>query len=257
MLIFLLDFETTSLNKETGGICEYAIALWDTVMGRVIRTFDSLVYDPDVKWDPEVEQIHGLTPKLVESYGMPTDKAYRQFTAWANSADVFCAYNGKSFDFSFWDAWATKNGGKIPERLRLDPMVDIQWPKHWSRELFYIAAKHGIINHFQHSGIGDVLTMMEILNRHSVGGHKCQAGSPKCNVTCDLGTILEYAKMPEIVIEGICHINDRDRVKSNGFHWLYPPSSNNKHWIKTIKEGLLDQEIELGKKIGYLVKRIV
>jgi len=241
MILLLLDFETTGLDPHTHSICEVGVALWDTVLQRIIRVADYLVYEPNAVWEAAAMEKNGLTPELCEKYGMPTDKAFRQLMTWANSADVFVAYNGKSFDFPMWDAWAEKQGSIVPNRLRLDPMVDIQWPKDYrSRELFYVAAKHGILNHFIHTGAGDVLTMVTLLSRQP-----------------DLGMILEYAKMPDIIIEGRCSIDDRQRVKSNGFNWLFPPGlSKTKKWIKTIKEGMLDKEIQLGKEVGYEVRRL-
>jgi DNA polymerase III alpha subunit (gram-positive type) len=253
MIFFIFDFETTGLLPETHSICEVGVALWDTVAQRIIRVADYLVWEPNMVWEQAAIEKHGITPELCEKYGMPSEKAFRQFTSWANSADVFVAFNGKAFDFPMWDAWAAKHNAKVPEKLRFDPIVDIMWPKDWkSRELFYIAAKHGILNHFIHSGAGDVLTLIEIIRRHtSSRGCEC------INTICELGTVLEYAKMPEIWIEGVCSIDDRERVKTNGYHWWpWPQDSANKKWIKKIKEGLLDQEIATGKTVGYGVRRL-
>jgi DNA polymerase III epsilon subunit-like protein len=259
MIFLVFDFETSGISPEVNSICEVGAALWETTTQRIIRVADYLVWEPNMSWEQAAIDKHGITPELCEKYGMPSDKAYRQFVSWANSADVLVAYNGKAFDFFMWEAWAKKNGGTIPDKLRFDPMIDIMWPKEWkSRELFYIAAKHGILNHFIHSGAGDVLTLVEILRRHiSVRG--C-VGDGCNNAVCNLGEVLEYAKMPEIWIEGVCSIDDRDRVKTNGYHWWPWPQDGTvtkpNKWIKKIKEGLLDQEIATGKTVGYKVKKL-
>jgi DNA polymerase III alpha subunit (gram-positive type) len=250
MIFFIFDFETTGLDPKIHSICEAAVVLWESTTNRIVRVADYLIYEPNLVWEQAAIDKHGITPEICERYGMPADKAFRQFSSWANGADVYSAYNGKAFDFPMWEAWAKKNNGTVPDRLRFDPMVDIQWPKEWkSRELFYVAAKHGILNHFEHTGAGDALTTTEIISRQ-----------PTRFQPQDLGMLLEYAKMPEIWIEGVCSIDDRDRVKANGYHWWPWPqdgiATKPTKWIKKIKEGLLDQEIATGKTVGYAVRRL-
>ncbi len=237
MIFLLFDYETTALGPKAG-ICEVGVILWDGVVRRVVRTWSTIVYWPDAMWDPRAIAKHHITPELAATVGMPQDKAFRQFMAYANSADVYVAYNGKVFDFPVWESWATMNGSTVPERLRLDPMVDIQWPPDYSRKLSYVCCEEGFINPFPHMGITDCLSMLVLLMKRP-----------------NLGEILEYAKMPEIWVEGVCSIDDRERVKSNAYHWLpYPVGGLQKKWIKKIKEGRLDMEVATGREVGYEVR---
>lgn len=262
MIYLFFDFETTGKYADLSAVCEVGMVLWESTAQRVIRANSMVVFTAgEVVWEEEAIKINGITPAYAAMYGTPQDKALRQFMTYAQSADVYAAWNGKAFDFPWWDYWAAKrNGLQMPERLQFDPMVDIQWPKRWPRELFYIAAKHGILNHHAHSGIGDVLTMLELVARHDGRGETCSV----CGVCCDMGAILEYAKQPDIWIEGVCAIDDRERVKQKGYHWLPWPLNQtqdgfkkvNKKWIKKIKEGVFDTETQLGVEIGYDVRRL-
>ena len=245
MLILGIDMETTGLNIPTIGVTEVGMVVWDTTLRAPIKLFGTLV-DPGPKaiWEPGVEKINNLTPKVCSDYGMPDDKALRYVLSWYGSADVACAHNGTVFDRPLLDEWAARYGlDSQKSKIWIDTKTDIDVPERNSTRLVYMAADHGFLNPFPHRAMFDVMTMLKILDK------------------ADIGKVLELAASPSITVKALVSFDQKDLARNRGYHAQYDIKSDGsrgsfKYWSMSIKECKLDAERLACRAMGFEIEVI-
>src|ERR1035437_2746561 len=205
MIILGLDFETTGLNIPTVGITEIGMVAWNTELHAPIKLFGTLVDPgPDVIWEPGVEEINNLTPKICADYGMADDKACRYVMSWYGSSDVACAHNGNVFDRPLLETWAKKYGlDAQPGKVWIDTKADLDTPPRNSTRLTYMAADNGFLNPFPHRAMFDVMTMFKILDKYNID------------------EVLEVSKSPTLRVKALVSFDQKDLAKNRGFHPAY------------------------------------
>lgn len=200
-LVLGVDFETTGLLPDKCEITEVGAVLWNWEKKKPVAVYNTLV------------QIHGdLSEEIIKLTGIEPDDlkgpnavslnmAMMGLSALMNQSDYVMAHNAQ-FDKGFAEEAFKKTVHGLPKRQWLCSREDIQYPKHCkSRSLTYLAADHGFINPFAHRALFDVLTMFKV------------AGS------YDLAEIVRVNASPTVVLKSLAPFEDKDKVKSAGFHW--------------------------------------
>lgn len=220
-----IDVETTGLDPDKHSICEVGAALYDTEAQRLVKQTCYLIDLPiGITWDEEAMTVTHLSPELCTKYGHDEDKSLRQLLSLMNSADVIFAHNGNLCDKVFIQAWCKKFEYEMPDKLWVDTMTDIKWPREYSKRLGYLAAEHGFLNPFPHNALADVLTTLLLIQRYP------------------LEDILERAKSPTVHLKAVVSFDGKEAAKERGYYALY---ENNKFkmWTKTVKECDLEEEM--------------
>jgi len=243
-LVLGIDFETTGLNPKVHVICEVGAQLWDTEYHRAVQSLQCLVQPPVAAppFEPDAIAATGLVPDLITKYGKDSLRSLKQLLNMYDQADVICAHNGNTCDRLFLRAWMDFFGFTdetfLENKLWLDTMVDIDYPKKWNKQLICLAAYHGFINPFPHQAMGDVMTMFAILDHYPIE------------------QVIEMAQTPTIGarLTGIPY-DDREWAKTRGY-FPYYMSGKFMFWMKTFKENKLEAEAAEAKTSGYGLERL-
>jgi DNA polymerase-3 subunit epsilon len=205
MLICGLDFETTGLLPTKHSVVEVGAVLWDTEIKSPLRVEGFLV-DPgeDAVWDQEAIDVSGISPQLVQKFGIDSADAMSRLVYLMGVSDAVCAHNGNVFDRPFAEEWATREGGALPEKLWIDTKCDLELGPKASTKLIYMAADLGFVNPFAHRAVTDVLTMLRVLSGF------------------DIERVVFLAKQPNIQIEALVSFDDKQLAKDRGYHWKPP-----------------------------------
>lgn len=139
------------------------------------------------------------------------------------------AHNGARFDKPLLLAEIDRAKLSVPnfrEVPWLDTRSDLPYAvEPDSKKLKHLALDCGFINPFSHRALFDVLTMLRIMS------------------TFDFNKIIEYAKIPWIVVRANVGYENRQVAKENRYSWeklddkVYP-----KMWCKKIKATHLEEE---------------
>lgn len=236
MLVLGIDFETTGLEYANDRIIEAGAVLWDTERGTPVRMYSQMCWDfehsePDLS--DEIIKLTGITPMMLATHAMKTNKVLDDISELIDFADYMCAHNAE-FDESF----LIEEGDKFDFNFRgikkwIDTRTDLPleaYTKGKSSSLGYLASDHGFINPFPHRAVTDVLTMMKLFSMY------------------DLETIIERSESPAIDVVAKVSFDEKDKAKSAGFHW----DGQRKVWHRMIKEVDFD---DLSQNWDFEVKK--
>jgi len=239
MLITGVDFETTGNDPEKSYITEVGIATWDTELHQPIRLTGYPV-NPGVEnleWDPEVLEKFPDAPALLK-YGIPDDKAARQFFIHLQAAEMLCAHNGNKFDKKFAKKWADRHNFEFPETLWIDTFTDLPLPRGYSRKLPYMPIDHRLYpNPFPHRAVFDVVSMFTVLDQYP------------------LEKVLELARSPVMIVKALVGFNNNQLAKDRGYRAEY---KNGKFvmWFREMKELNIPAEMEACEAAGFQIETI-
>lgn len=237
MLLGGLDFETSGENPKTTSVVEAGLVMWCTDLHRPVWSMGFLVLDPDAVWEQGAIDSHGITQEQCLAFGVHTEPALKRVISLIQGSEVVCAHNGITFDRVVYETWCDKLGyfaWKEKDKTWIDTMMDVPYPRTFSRKLKYLAAEHNIPHYHAHGALPDATIMMEILDRYP------------------LEKVLESARSPVIVIEALVSFDDKEKAKMLGYHWV--PDS--KQWVKSIKEVHMPDEVEDASKVGFNIRRL-
>ncbi len=246
MRILGLDLETTGLDTSTSLITELGVVLWEVETKRPVMTVGVFLHDDTYpKQTEEIIRITGITDDMLAEFGTDPAQNLRWLEGFCakHKVEYLCAHNGENFDKPLLMANLTRYGVEAPTLRGLqwiDTRVDIPFASEPdSRKLKHLALDIGVINHFPHRAITDVLTMMLVLAHY------------------DINAVLEYQKIPFITMRADVDFQRKELAKAQRYSWekigekTYP-----KQWVKRIKENLLQQELEACQKGGFTPIRI-
>lgn len=224
MKIQVFDTETTGLvENPEARIIEIAWAVWDTVADRVAKAH-SLMMDPggQLVVPEEITKINGLTSDMVSCNGVDSSSVLDLFFTDAEACDAWMARNGEHFDIPMIKRECLKMDKEMGFRLPcIDDTLDIQYPEdHKGRNLSHIAADHGFLNPFPHVALGDVLTLIRVMQ---LGKYDMQAA-------------YESAQSPVVKVQAMVSYNDRNQAKDIGFKW----DPELKIWHSTMRESAME-----------------
>lgn len=241
MLLLGLDFETTGLNPAIHSICEVGASLWDTECHRAVQSMGYLVkVGAQAEYEADAVAATGLTPEILAKYGKDPERAIKQLLNMYDQADYIVAHNGNQCDRIFLRAWmaAYNLQEAFPEdKFWIDTLVDIEYPKKWSKQLTALAAYHNFLNPFPHQALGDALTALNILDQYP------------------LDKVLAYAKTPWVGARLTIPFEKNQWGKDNGY-FSYYKDNKFRFWMKKVKEDRFDDENSLVQAAGFSITKI-
>lgn len=241
MRLLAVDLETTGLDTSKDRIIEIGFCLWDVPTQRPLVLVDAFLHDRSYPPIPEeITKITGITQGNVEEFGGEPAGNLRVLEAFVtrHQPAYIVAHNAINFDVPFLYAELTRNGVEAPA-LRALPVIDTRTDLPFasepdSRKLKHLALDIGVINHFPHRAITDVLTMMLVMSHYPIE------------------QILEYQKIPFVVLRALVSYENRELAKKQRFAWeKIGEKTWPKTWVKKVKQNLLQAEIEACKKQGF------
>jgi DNA polymerase-3 subunit epsilon len=235
------------LDTSTIRVTEIGAVLWEVEHKKILGANDIMLYEPDYEahFNAEtvamMERVCGLTPDMLREFGQPPAPAFQALEDYCvkHKVDYIVAHNGENYDRPLLYAELTRHGVK-GDKLRglpwIDTRTDIPFANEPdSRKLKHLACDLGIINHFPHRALTDVLTMMLVLSHYPIND------------------VIAYSKIPFITVRAMVQYEQRELAKAQRFAWqqigdgpVYP-----KCWIKRIKENALDAERAKCKAGGF------
>ena len=224
MKILFFDFETTGLDPKKDIILEVGAVLWDWERKLPLRIHSAIIKDPNVEINLSEEQTRnagGITNADIKEYGITPVAAFAPFYTMLNDCQYWCGHNAAYFDEPFFLEMARALNWRIPCRLLLDSLHDVEYPAHIKlRNLIYLAAMHGFINPFSHRAVTDALSTALLMSHYDIEKIILNASSPKIRVIANVPKPWEDAKV------GVEH------VKAQGFSF----NGESKYWFKDIFE---------------------
>ncbi len=191
-----------------------------------------MVYEDSYPKQPEeIVRITGITDEMLKEFGSSPKECFEYLEKFCakHKVDYLCGHNAIGFDQPFLLGALDKYGVSAPT-LRKLPVIDTRLDLPFatepdSRKLKHLALDIGVINHFPHRAITDVLTMLLVLDHY------------------DIKHVIEYQSIPFVTIRALVSYEDRELAKKAYFQWekvgdkTYP-----KCWVKRIKVTQLDAE---------------
>ncbi|SRR6266436_144178 len=210
MIVVGLDLETTGLSKVKDRPIEASATLWTTNFSRSLGSTTLLVQSDGVKISAESTEKTGITQSMVDNFGVEPSYAFDVMTHYVSRAEAIVAFNGRRFDIPMYNEWARRLSKKFPEKLVIDPFVDLPMP---GQELITMCAKRKIYYNAHEAGadVGAMLTLMSDF---------------------DFDVVLERAKSPVVVVRSKQDRSQNDRVKKHKFRW----NPERQIWWKAVKE---------------------
>lgn len=183
----------------------------------------------------EVTQKTKITNEMVNEFGINIKDGLAELSHMAVKArpSYILAHNGRNFDFPLLDAEINRNQFDMSGFMdipRLDTRTDLPFshPPE-SMRLNHLAMDMGVINHFKHRAVTDVLTMLCVFSQFPIED------------------IVAYSKIPTLKIRALTNYDQKELAKARSFLW----DGANKIWSKDIKEDKLQAEIEKCKLAGF------
>src|SRR6266436_6761715 len=142
MIVVGLDLETTGLSKVKDRPIEASATLWTTNFSRSLGSTTLLVQSDGVKISAESTEKTGITQSMVDNFGVEPSYAFDVMTHYVSRAEAIVAFNGRRFDIPMYNEWARRLSKKFPEKLVIDPFVDLPMP---GQELITMCAKSPVV----------------------------------------------------------------------------------------------------------------
>jgi DNA polymerase-3 subunit epsilon len=240
MLLLGLDLETTGLDVLNDRITEVGAVLWDTDTNNPLICYGTLVR-PSKELDQAtvdmMQRVCGLTPALLNEYGVMPDTAIENINDIARKAHFVVAHNGTVFDKPLLAAEIKRHQCTV-EVLNMDwidTRIDLPFANPpESMRLKHLACDMGFVNPFAHRALFDVMTMLKVISQF------------------DINEVVALSKQPVKVIRAVVSYDDREKAKALRYSWekigdkAYP-----KCWVKAVKENRVKTEIEQAKEKGF------
>lgn len=230
MRVLGFDLETTGLVPSQDRIVELGWCLWDVETATPLRMGND-IFLQEAPIPEETIRVHGITNEVAKEFGIQAAAAlscFEDIVAYYKP-DYLVAHNGHNFDLPFLLAEFKRHGVECPTVSAtplIDTRADIPYEKEpESRRLKHLALEDGFINPFPHRALFDVMTMLKVLSRHSID------------------KIVEYQKIPWIIVRAMVSYDERDLAKAQRYSWqVVGDKTFPKAWVKAIKENHLEKE---------------
>ena len=220
MNIVFFDIETTGFEYIKGArMTEIAWAKYDTDLKRVVGQ-QSWIINAKVDEVPEnITKLTGITLDTLRTHGKDKRAILNLFFDAVRESDAIFARNGIKFDWPFICCEARESQVTPPETVLIDDYIDIKYPPNQKNcTLSHVAADHGFLNPFPHQAMGDVMTMIRVME---VGGY-------------DLELAFGSARHPMLEIVSLAPYAMKDKVKAAGFNWD-PERGQKGEWFKNMR----------------------
>jgi DNA polymerase-3 subunit epsilon len=223
VIICGLDLETTGLNIQDDHMIELAWVIARMTSSGSLRVLSarSILVEPygmpPEAITPEITAINGIERDDVMAFGRPETflEAFAKDLEF-HGVEYLCAHNGENFDKPFLARY-------VPGVLKfpwIDTKADIVYPDRKSTSLFYAGADTGFLNPFPHVALGDVLSMLKVLEHYGV--EKAVARS----------------KEPWVTVRACVTYDERELAKARRYMWEDCGDGKKwpKCWVKRMKQ---------------------
>jgi DNA polymerase-3 subunit epsilon len=204
-------------------ITEIGLVLWDSEFQQPVEWL-SVLLRPDEPVSAESAEATGLSDALLARHGRPWDiRTLQPIANLMQKADYVVTHNGREGDRMMLERAFSRFGLKMPTIPWLDTQYDIDYPRACTgRQLIYLAGFHGLLNHFQHRAIGDVMTLLAILRHY------------------DLAQVIANSQRKWLIVQANVQYDERDKAKEKGFRWQSDGGRYyEKCWVKRIRDDQL------------------
>lgn len=224
MKIGVFDLETNGLPEDNPKVLEFASAIWDTDTGRILSAKSFLVnsLEENEIISKEITKINGLTTDIVKKHGNSVDFLISEYNRLVQKTDCLMARNGIMFDVPIMALEFERKRKKFTNAPCIDDYLDVEYPDFVKgRSLSHVACDFGFQNHFAHTGLGDVLTLVEVFKR---------AGF-------DVYEALANAETPLVEVIAKVSYMEREKASRLGFKW----EPKNKIWHKNYRKRVYEK----------------
>ena len=192
---------------------------------------------------PDAIEYTGITPRLVEDFGMPLKSALESFDSFISDADYLISHNGDNFDIPVIKAAYEACGLTFPSTVNIDTMTCISYPNNCkSRNLTYLQAFYGFVNPFPHRAFADVMAMVKVLGNFNIEEVIPVAESPviKYKAVFSYPKEKDYPNREAYMVGMNLFNKKKDEIKNAGFRW-HPET---KTWIYEGKQLIFERDIK-------------
>lgn len=225
MNIIFLDLETTGfLEDEPFRITEIAWAVYDVIVRRVVRCHSALVCELPAGYQvtADIYDLTGLDSRTICDYGTKLEEQLAILRPHMESA--MCMFQRGDFDEKALTKECDRLGLTLPKKVWINDVYDIDYPASFKgRHLSHVAADHGFLNPFAHTAMGDVMTLIKVMQ---MGGY-------------DLEDAYESAKSPVVAVQALVSFDNKDLAKQAGFSW----DADHKIWFKRMREHRVQETV--------------
>ncbi|BCG50103.1 hypothetical protein [Ralstonia phage RP13] len=229
MLLLGVDLETghpfsvKPQDKDTL-ITEVGMIQWDTELKCPVEIFGKIL-DLGKEVDSEPASVTGITTEVVKKHGVKvTSHLVEEMYRMVQKADYLVAQNGMFFDKPILETFFKEWGIDISDKKWLDTMSDVDYPPNCRHNnLVYLTGYHGLINNFSHRAVGDVMVMLQVLDRY------------------DLDKVIANALSDKLVVKAVVSYDNKDQAKKAGFNWERIYGKNYpSQWVQVARENELE-----------------
>jgi DNA polymerase-3 subunit epsilon len=255
MLVAGFDTETTGLDTANDKIIEVGVALWDTERRVPLLLYSDMILPPGLtELPPKITEITGIQFDDLANHGRAPSKVLSRLMEIFGMAEAIVAHNGNLFDKPILASNLKAAGMHEPTyNLNFKPWVDtscdIEFPPDLkTRKLKHLAAEHGFLNPFAHRALFDVLTMLKVCNQYDWAKILASARTPNHVVQA----VMPFSKQEMFETKKAEFEKMKEIIKGHGFRF----DSDNKAWVKTIKEYNKDAAKAEAAAGGYTLKLV-
>jgi DNA polymerase-3 subunit epsilon len=236
MLWLGIDFETTGLDPKTDRVTEIGAVLWDVENKKPVRMYNELLWDTENSFHitEEITDITGLDDAICKEHGVEPVEGFTVLTEMMGCAQYAVAHNAP-FDKGFYEAETKRHSTGECVVPWIDTLQDVDYRTSGSTSLSYLASDHGFLNPFSHRALFDVLTMFKVISEYPPA------------------QIIAWQNSPNVTLRALVDFKTKDLAKPLGYKYQGPPT---KHWLKTIKEFNIDEEMSAAKAAGFDVHTV-
>ena len=211
MLLLGLDTETTGLDFIESRPIEVGMILYSTGQQKCLESTGFLVKS-DKPISAEIAKLTGITQSAVDKFGYDSKESLEVVLDMMAQADAVVGQNIIRFDKRMLEAWGSRHGLTIPEKLYIDTLTDL--PGVEGKHLGYQAADHGFLNLFPHSALSDVQTCIKLVSMY------------------DIDKVVERAKSPLVILKAHVTFDTNKLAKARKYRWF----AESKLWWKAVKQ---------------------
>ncbi len=225
------DLIESGVNLSVDRVIEIGAVLWDCEHKIPVRIFSELIDEPDrLTINEDVQELTGLSDEILERFGKKRaeiPEVLRALARLMGEADYLMAHNAKVYDRPMLEELFKRHGVSMPEKVWIDTMTDIEFPKRISlRSMAILEHSHGFINPFPHRAVTDVLAMLKVASHYSIERMAKLAKSPMAIIVAQLDTpnwknkaeVDAFNKLKNKVARARFKWNPQDKIWSKQVH---------------------------------------
>lgn len=243
-LILGIDLEGVNLALIENGIqldvdrvTEIGAVMWDCGRQQPVQFLSELINEPDhLPISEELTELTGIDDEMLNKWAHTKQTiplVLSRLKEMMETADYCMAHNAHQYDLPMLGAMFERYGMKMPEKVWIDTLDDIEYPKKIThKNMAGLEHAHGFINPFPHRAVTDVLSMLKIASHYDFDRMAKLAASPKIMLVATLDAP-NWRNRDEV--------DDFNRVKNKVSKARFRWDAGQKRWTKKVHKVLFDE----------------